>query len=72
MMFLLFLVFDMTLVVVAQDRWAISRILLTVVVMYFVMQGRNMAILSAMIVIYPVKSKALNRYFAYKKRAYSQ
>ncbi len=31
------------LVVIAKDLWAISRILVTIVVMYFVVQGRKWA-----------------------------
>ncbi|MBD1869046.1 hypothetical protein H6F93_01045 [Leptolyngbya sp. FACHB-671] len=42
-MFLLLCILDVALVVAAQDRWAIGRILLTVVVMYFVIQGRKWA-----------------------------
>lgn len=42
-MFLLLCILDAALVVAAQDRWAIGRILLTVVVMYFVIQGRKWA-----------------------------
>jgi hypothetical protein len=42
-MFLLLCILDVALVIAAQDRWAIGRILLTVVVMYFVVQGRKWA-----------------------------
>lgn len=42
-MFLLLCAIDATLVFVARDRWAIGRILLTIVVMYFVLQGRSWA-----------------------------
>lgn len=42
-MFLVLCVLDTTLVILAQDRWAIGRILLTIVVMYFVVQGRKWA-----------------------------
>jgi O-antigen ligase len=109
-MFLLLCVLDATLVMIARDRWAIGRILVTIVVMYFVIQGRKwakwllmsicsllvvilitmvlalssklstvlivgsliMAVLSAIIAIYMVTSKDLNRYFFYKRQAYSQ
>lgn len=43
MMFLLLCILDVALVIAAQDRWAIGRILLTVVVMYFVIRGRKWA-----------------------------
>lgn len=36
-------VLDIVLVFLARDAWAIGRILLTVVVMYFVLQGRKWA-----------------------------
>jgi len=42
-MFLLLCILDITLVILAKDKWAIGRILLTIVVMYFVMQGRRWA-----------------------------
>lgn len=109
-MFLLLCILDTTLVIIAQDRWAIGRILFTIVVMYFVMQGRKwarwllmgicsllaitlatvvltlssrlstilivgsviMVILSVTIPIYIASSKDLNRYFSYKRQAYSQ
>jgi peptidoglycan/LPS O-acetylase OafA/YrhL len=109
-MFLLLCVLDVALVIIAQDRWAIGRILLTVIVMYFVIQGRKwakwlllcicsllvviligmvltlssklsttlifgsliMAALITVIAIYIVTSKDLNRYFSYKRKAYSQ
>jgi peptidoglycan/LPS O-acetylase OafA/YrhL len=106
-MFLLLCILDVALVIVSQDRWAIGRILLTVVVMYFVIQGRKwakwllvgicsllvvsllalvlalssklstflivgslmMALLSAAIAVYMVRSKNLNHYFSYKRKA---
>jgi O-antigen ligase len=109
-MFLLLCVLDATLVIMAQDKWAIGRILLTIVVMYFVIQGRKwakwlligicsllvvilitmvfalssklstalivgsliMSVLSAIVPFYMVSSKDLNRYFSYKRQAYSQ
>jgi len=42
-MFLLLSLLDSALVIAVQDRWAIGRILLTVVVMYFVIQGKKWA-----------------------------
>ncbi|MBD2308841.1 hypothetical protein H6G17_25565 [Chroococcidiopsis sp. FACHB-1243] len=42
-MFLLLCILDVTLAIAVRDRWAIGRILLTIVVMYFVMQGRKWA-----------------------------
>jgi hypothetical protein len=42
-MFLVFCILDITLVIIARDKWAIGRILLTIVVMYFVLQGRKWA-----------------------------
>lgn len=42
-MFLVLCILDTTLVIIARDRWAIGRILLTIVVMYFVLQGRKWA-----------------------------
>ncbi|MDZ8052723.1 MAG: hypothetical protein RMX68_015815 [Aulosira sp. ZfuVER01] len=42
-MFVVLLLLDATLVIIARDRWAIGRILLTIVVMYFVLQGRKWA-----------------------------
>jgi hypothetical protein len=42
-MFLALCILDTTLVIIAQDKWAIGRILLTIVVMYFVLQGRKWA-----------------------------
>ena len=106
-LFVLLCVLDIALVIVAQDRWAIGRILLTIVVMYFVIQGRKwakwllvsicsllvvilitmmlvlssklssilmigsliMVVLSAVIAIYLVSNKDLNRYFFYKRQA---
>ncbi|AFY99610.1 hypothetical protein [Calothrix sp. PCC 6303] len=56
-MFLVLCALDITLVIIAKDRWAIGRILLTIVVMYFVMQGHKwakwvlMGICSFMVVI---------------------
>jgi hypothetical protein len=105
-LFLLICVLDIVLVTIAQDRWAIGRILLTIVVMYFVMQGRKwakwllvgicsllavilvamivalssklspvlmggsliMVVLSVIIPIYLIRSKNLDRYFAYKRQ----
>jgi membrane-associated HD superfamily phosphohydrolase len=106
-MLLLLCILDITLVTIARDWWAIGRILPTIVVMYFVMQGQKwakwllmsicsllvvilitmvlalssklstvlivgssiMAILSAIIAIYLVSSKDLNRYFVFKRQA---
>lgn len=42
-LFVILCVLDTTLVVIAQDRWAIGRILLTIVVIYYVLQGRRWA-----------------------------
>jgi O-antigen ligase len=42
-MFLVLCILDTTLVIIAQDKWAIGRILLTIVVMYFVLQGQKWA-----------------------------
>jgi membrane-associated HD superfamily phosphohydrolase len=42
-MLLLLCVLDITLVTIARDWWAIGRILPTIVVMYFVMQGQKWA-----------------------------
>lgn len=42
-LFVILCVLDTTLVVIAQDRWAIGRILLTIVVMYYVLQGHRWA-----------------------------
>jgi urea transporter len=109
-MFLLLCILDAALVIIARDKWAIGRILLTIVVMYFVMRGRKwakwllmgicsllavilmtviftlssklstvlivgsfiMVVLSAIITIYMASSRDLNRYFSYKRQAYSQ
>lgn len=109
-MFLLLCILDVTLVIIARDKWAIGRILLTILVMYFVLQGQKwakwllvslcsllvviliamvlalgsrlstvlivgsvmMAILSAVIPIYMISNKDLNRYFSYKRQAYLQ
>jgi hypothetical protein len=106
-MLLLLCILDITLVTIARDWWAIGRILPTIVVMYFVIQGQKwakwllmsicsllvvilitmvlalssklstvlivgsliMAILSAIIAIYLVSSKDLNRYFVLKRQA---
>jgi O-antigen ligase len=42
-LFLVLCILDTVLVIIARDRWAIGRILLTIVVMYFVLQGRKWA-----------------------------
>jgi urea transporter len=42
-MFVVLCILDATLVILARDRWAIGRILVTIVVMYFVLQGRKWA-----------------------------
>lgn len=42
-MFLMLCILDTILVIIARDKWAIGRILLTTVVMYFVLQGRQWA-----------------------------
>ena len=42
-MFIALCILDIALVIIAQDRWAIGRILFTIVVMYFVIQGRKWA-----------------------------
>jgi hypothetical protein len=42
-MFVVLCILDTVLVIVAKDRWAIGRILLTILVMYFVIQGRKWA-----------------------------
>jgi hypothetical protein len=42
-MFVSLCVLDAALVLIAQDRWAIGRILFTIAVMYFVMQGQKWA-----------------------------
>lgn len=42
-LFVLLCILDATLVVIARDKWAIGRILLTILVMYFVLQGRKWA-----------------------------
>lgn len=106
-LFVLLCILDAALVIIAQDKWAIGRILLTVVVMYFVIQGQKwakwflisicsllvvaltammlalgsqlstilmigsmiMVVLSAVIPIYMISSKDLNRYFSYKRQA---
>ena len=56
-MFVVLCILDATLVAIARDKWAIGRILLTIVVMYFVLQGRRwakyllMGICSLMVVV---------------------
>lgn len=42
-MFLVHIFLDAILVIIARDLWAIGRILVTIVVMYFVLQGRKWA-----------------------------
>ena len=42
-MFLVYLLLDAFLVAVSQDLWAIGRILITAIVMYFVLQGYRWA-----------------------------
>ncbi len=42
-MFIAHIVLDAILVAIAKDLWAIGRILVTIVVMYFVLQGRKWA-----------------------------
>ena len=42
-MFLVHIILDTILVIIAKDIWAIGRILATIVVMYFVLQGRKWA-----------------------------
>lgn len=42
-LFLVHIVLDAMLMAIARDLWAISRILVTIVVMYFVLQGRKWA-----------------------------
>ncbi len=42
-MFLVHIVLDAILIAIAQDLWAIGRILVTIVVIYFVFQGRKWA-----------------------------
>jgi peptidoglycan/LPS O-acetylase OafA/YrhL len=42
-MFVLLSILDVALIIAAQDRWAIGRILLTLIVMYFVIQGKKWA-----------------------------
>jgi O-antigen ligase len=108
-MFVVLCSLDIALVIIARDRWAIGRILLTIVVMYFVLQGQKwakwlligicsflvialiamvlllssklsitlilgsliMAILSAIIPIYMLRSRDLNRYFSWKRQNFS-
>jgi hypothetical protein len=109
-MFVVLCILDTTLVIIARDRWAIGRILLTIIVMYFVMQGHKwakwllmsicslvvviliamvialraklstviivgsliMAVLSTIIPIYMATNKDLNRYFSFKRQAFSR
>lgn len=65
-MFVLLCVLDAALAIIAQDKWAIGRILLTIVVMYFVIQGRKWAkrvligICSLLVVILITTVLALN------------
>lgn len=42
-LFVILCILDATLVVMAQDRWAIGRILGTIVVMHYVLKGRRWA-----------------------------
>ena len=42
-LFVLLCILDVTLVAIARDKWAIGRIILTMIVMYFVLQGRKWA-----------------------------
>ncbi len=42
-LFLVYVILDTILVVIAKDIWAIGRILVTIVVMYFTLQGRKWA-----------------------------
>ena len=42
-MFVVLCILDAMLIVIARDKWAIGRILLTIIVMYFVLQGRKWA-----------------------------
>ncbi|MBD1848441.1 hypothetical protein H6F87_00180 [Cyanobacteria bacterium FACHB-502] len=42
-LFLLLCVLDTALVIIAKDKWAIGRILFTIAVMYFVIQGQKWA-----------------------------
>ncbi|KYC37972.1 hypothetical protein WA1_04815 [Scytonema hofmannii PCC 7110] len=65
-MFVVLCILDVALVIVAKDRWAIGRILLTILVMYFVLQGRKwakyllMGILSLLVVALIAMVVALN------------
>jgi hypothetical protein len=108
-MFVVLCILDIALVIISRDRSAIGRILLTIVVMYFVLQGRkwakwlligicsflvialiamvlllssklsitlivgslSMAILSAIIPIYMLRSRDLSRYFSWKRQNFS-
>ncbi len=105
-LFVVLCTLDTTLVIIAQDKWAIGRILLTIVVMHFVLQRRKwakwllmgicslqavilvimvlalssklspviiagsllMAVLCAIIPIYMVSSKDLNRYLSWGRQ----
>ena len=42
-MFVVLCILDATLVAIARDKWAIGHILLTIVVMYYALQGRRWA-----------------------------
>ena len=42
-MFVILCILDATLVAIARDKWAIGRILLTIIVMHYVLQGRKWA-----------------------------
>lgn len=42
-MFVLLCILDAALVILARDRWAFGRIAFTLIVMYFVLQGRTWA-----------------------------
>ncbi|HIK18117.1 MAG TPA: hypothetical protein IGS53_22905 [Leptolyngbyaceae cyanobacterium M33_DOE_097] len=42
-LFVLFCLLDIAVVILAKDAWAIIRILLTIALMYFVIQGRKWA-----------------------------
>ena len=108
-MFVMLCILDATLVVIARDKWAIGRILLTIVVMYYVLQGRKwakyvlmgicgllavlliamvlllasklsstlivgsliMIVLCAIIPVFMVTSKDLNRYLSLRRQSYT-
>ncbi len=42
-MFVVLCILDVILVAIARDMWAVGRIIVTIVVMYFVLQGRKWA-----------------------------